>query len=83
MTSHLFEGVTAYELKRLRELIAAAHRFRGLLRLFADRLPLAPAESSREILRSRIDCVLTDSIATAIRDLESALAEVEEGEARL
>jgi hypothetical protein len=82
MTSKLFEGASATELKKLRELIAAAHRFRGLLRLFADRLPPALAESPREILRSRIDCVLADSIATATRDLESALAEVEEAAAR-
>jgi len=70
--------MTAAELKRLRELIAAALRLRGHLRLFADRLPPALAESPREILRSRVDCVLADSIATAIRDLESALAEAEE-----
>jgi hypothetical protein len=76
--SALDEGVTAADLKKLRELIAAVHRSRGLLRLFADRLPPAAAESPREILRSRIDCVLADSIAGAIRDLESALAEAAE-----
>jgi hypothetical protein len=81
MTSKLFEGASTPELKKLRELIAAAHRLRGLLRLFADRLPPAPPEAPREILRSRIDCVLADYIAPAIRDLESALAEVEEAAA--
>lgn len=80
MTSRVSEGVSAAETKKLRGLIAGAHKLRGLLRLFADNLPPAPPHTPRDILRSRIDCILQDFFAPALRDLESALAEAEEEE---
>jgi len=78
MTSKVSEGVSAAEKKKLRSLIAGGHKLRGLLRLFADNLPPAPPNAPRDVLRSRIDCVLQDFLAPALRDLESALAEADE-----
>lgn len=69
------EGLTAAELKRLRDLTRALAGLRDRLRRFAEKLPPAHPEAPRGIVRDTVDCVLHDRITLAIQQLEQAAAE--------
>jgi transcriptional regulator with XRE-family HTH domain len=74
-TQRELEGLSGQERKRLRRLTIRARDLQGALRLFADELPPAPDEAEREIVRSRIECVVNDYLPLVIRSLEAALAD--------
>jgi len=69
------EGLSERELNRLRHLTGTACRLQNNLLRFAAKLPPAPEEAVREIVRSRIECVLNDYLPLVIQSLEAAIAE--------
>jgi len=71
-------GLSERELKRLRDLTASALRLQYRLRLFALKLPPAAEEAVREIVRSRIECVVNDYFPVLIHSLEAAIAEADQ-----
>jgi hypothetical protein len=71
------EGLSERELKRLRDLTASALRLQHRLHLFALKLPPAADEAVREIVRSRIECVVNDYFPVLVRSLEAAIAEAD------
>jgi hypothetical protein len=70
-------GLSARELKKLRSLTGSALRLQHRLRLFALKLPPAADEAVREIVRSRIECVVNDYLSLAVRSLDAAIAEAD------
>jgi len=74
-TSTPKDSLSPLEVKRLSEIVVAGERLRRRLRSFGNRLTAAEPESVREVLRSRIECILHDQIGPAVRDLEAAQAE--------
>jgi len=72
-----FAGLSALELKRLRNLTNRASRLQNSLRLFAAKLPPAADETVREIVRSRIECVVNDYLPLVAESLEAALHEAD------